>query len=277
MRQFMDLSNKEGSAQQRTKRNRGYWQGNPQFIKSMTPIRLLLLLLICIGLRQLAFSQCTSITLADSSFEDASFPMLNSNELPWIWNQTDGAELSTIYSYSGSYSVCSVGGGINQIVVVDSNTTYHVSCFIKNGVNDPFLRFIINDSTYPTLTVLSDNWTFASQQFHFGSDTIATVGIESNSACFDDFRLTCNRLVGIADLHSLDSRLSLFPTISSSHFTLRTKQSGQAHILNMAGSVVEQFALGIGVNQFGEDLPPAMYIVQVRIKGKIWTSRMVKH
>lgn len=245
--------------------------------QSMTRIRSLFLLLICIGVRQLAFSQCTSISLADSGFEDASFPLLNSNELPWIWNQTDGAELSTSYSHSGSYSVCSMGGGINQIVVVDSNTTYHVSCFIKNGVDDPFLRFIINDSTYPTLTVLSDNWTFASQYFHSGSDTIATVGIESNSACFDDFRLTCSRLVGIADSHSMDSRLSLFPTVSSSHFTLTTQQSGQAHILNMAGSVVDQFTLGIGANQFGEELPPAMYILQVRIKGEMWTSRMVKH
>lgn len=116
-----------------------------------------------------------------------------------------------------------------------------------------------------------------SHHFHLGSDTLATVGIESNSTCFDDFRLACNRLVGIADSYRLDSRLPLFPTVSSSHFTVTTQQSDQAHILYMRGSVVEQFALGIGTNQFGENWPPAMYIAQVRIKGKVWTSPMLKH
>lgn len=243
----------------------------------MTRIRSLFLLLIFICLRQFAFPQCESIALADSSFEDASFPLLTVNDFPWIWNQTDGAELSTTYSLSGSYSVCSNGGGVNQIVVVDSNTTYHVSCFIKNGLNDPFLRFIINDSTYPTLTVLSDDWTFVSQSFHSGSDTIATVGIESNAACFDDFRLTCSRLVGIEDSYRLYSQLTLFPTVSAYNFTLKTNQPGQAHIVNMTGSVVEQLDLEIGANQFGENLSPAMYMVQVRINGEIWTSRIIKH
>lgn len=219
-------------------------------------------------------AQCQSVAIVDSSFEDATFPIANPWGDPWIWFQTDGAELSNTEAYTGTYSVCSIAGGPVQFVEVDSNTNYFLSCFVKNGASDLWGVYLIFDWGGYEVNVGTDNWTFISMGFNSGPDTIVAIGAQSASACFDDFRLTCESLVGSAEVET--APFLVLPTISSEGFTIDLNNRASLKIIDLRGNIVKQLDSEIGKVTFGENLPPGMYFILYSDLSGMYSQRITK-
>ena len=219
-------------------------------------------------------AQCESIAFADSSFEDGSFPVANPWQDPWVWSQNDGAELSNTVAYTGTYSVCSNSGGPIQLVEVDSNTNYFLSCFVKNGASDFFgVQLIIDGDVYP-VTVASDNWTIVSVGFNSGSDTIISLGALSANACFDDFRLTCESLVKISALEA--TPFLVLPTITSESFTVELSGMTRIEVIDIKGNIIKRIESEHGSVSFGENFPSGVYFVMYNDNSGVYSQRIIK-
>jgi len=221
-------------------------------------------------------AQCQNIPIPDSSFEESSFAPANPLFQTGFWTQNDGAEISGDYALTGDSVLCSYGGGAEQLIAVDSNTTYYLSCFVKNGMNDELLRFILNYNASPLIEVDSNDWTFISQSFNSGSDTIVAIGIYSGQACFDDFKLTCFDLSMTEEYLPGEKPFALYPTISSTHFFLDAKTTISFDLFDMNGKLVETGELSQDINQIGSHFSAGLYVVHVYLNDKTWIEKIVK-
>jgi hypothetical protein len=100
-------------------------------------------------------AQCIHIALADSSFEEDTF---ENGDLPvekGFWYRDDGCYIYGDVAYDGDSSACSTWGGGFQLVQIESNTTYYLSCYVQNGV-DASVSFIIDGVAY-FQNVISDD------------------------------------------------------------------------------------------------------------------------
>lgn len=223
----------------------------------------------------LSSGQCTDIAIADSSFEAGTFTTSGSINPPQgIWYRDDGCDVFA-GGYAGDSAACSNGGGGYQYVSVDSNTTYHLSCWIRNGLNDPMLIFRINWNSYP-ISTSSNDWTFVSQSFNSGSDTVAVVGFYSGGACFDLFRLTCSPITGQPGPSSLPRPFSIFPSISQNAFTFSSSRSCRLEVLDLQGNLLENLESKGGKVEFGTRLPAGVYILQIQSDKALWREKVVK-
>lgn len=146
-------------------------------------------------IQTLALCQCLDIDLIDPSFE--------TGELDWEngWNQDDGLDFVSSPVYDGNYAVCSNGGGVIQNIDVLPSTTYHLSCWVKNGLDDFTLRVDLYNSTNSILMndlISTNDWQLASMPFTTGDmDTLVAIRYWSNSACVDLFQVTCDPVSSI--------------------------------------------------------------------------------
>lgn len=99
-------------------------------------------LVLCFLTYCLANAQCTDVVIADSSFEDGTYEQGPWPKQPGYWYRDDGANIHDDNPYHGDSIACSNGGGLNQLVDVDSNTTYWLSCYVHNALNDSYPSLI---------------------------------------------------------------------------------------------------------------------------------------
>ena len=218
--------------------------------------------------------QCFSIPVADSSFEQGTLGY-KEDFLPGSWYPDDGIEISADYAFSGDSSAHSTAGGAYQLVEVSPNTTYYLSCYVKNGLDDPFLHFLINQQKYD-LKLSSNDWTLVSQSFNSGDDTLAYISFYSSDAYFDLFRLTCEPLLATDEQANQKKPFLVFPSISSDKFTIKTQRNCSVQILNLQGIVIEHLVLKEGTYSFGDHLPSATYLIKIIVNKQVWIDKIVK-
>ncbi len=217
------------------------------------------------------FGQCTTIPIVDSSFEIGIFGF----DFPHItgqWYVSDGGGPSTI-SYTGDSSFCSNGGGCFQLVEVEPNTTYYLSCFVYDGINSP-ANFYVNWGAF-SIVASTNSWTFASYSFNTGSDTTAYIGGYSNgSACFDDFRMTCNPLS--LDVPILSEQTPFTISTLEGSFNISSSENLTVKVVNLMGQEIDYIPLVDASVSFGENYPTGFYIVNVELNGKLWQKKILK-
>lgn len=240
----------------------------------MKTTRIPLLLLLLAFVPCLLEAQCVDPIVADSSFEVGTYEAGPFPYIPGFWYRDDGCLISQ-GGYAGDSSACSIGGGAFQFIRVDSNTTYHLSCYALNAATDDYPSFRINWGFFPISTP-SNNWSLISQSFNSGSDTIAIVGFYSAGACFDEFRVTCSPIVTNPKPTASIPPHKIYPTVSANHFTIESQAPSEVTILNLSGQVVDRFRSHGQARQFGHALPPSLYTLQIQFRNQLVHYKIVK-
>lgn len=231
------------------------------------------LLFFVLGSQKL-LGQCSDVPVADSSFEAGTLTD-GGAFMPGKWYRDDGCSISPGDPYVGDSCALSNGGGAFQVIPVVPNTTYHMSFYVRNGTNDPLLHFRINWMSYH-FSPSSNNWTFATQSFNSGPDTTAIIGFYSGGACFDQVRVTCSPIIGRPEPLGSQGIISLYPSISSTGFKVKSDQPCALRVLNVSGKVVVSLKSREGTRTFGEALPTGVYFVEVLSGKKKWMQKIVK-
>ena len=179
-------------------------------------LSILILFSIFIFTNSILYSQCTDIIVADSSFEAGVF------HYDSTWTPDDGISFVTSPVFWGNYAVCSNGGGVYQRIEVEPNTTYHLSCWVKNGLYDFMLRVdhLPFGSTIDTGLVSTNNWQFVSMPFTTNNiDTVVGIRYWSFGACIDLVRVTCEQLTTTTSLQPQNIHVYPNPTQEKSIFS----------------------------------------------------------
>lgn len=217
--------------------------------------------------------QCAEIALLDSSFESGVFDVDGRTG----WFRSDGGSFEQ-NAYHGMLSACSNAGGLWQIVPVQPQTTYYLSCYVKNQWADVY-QLYAGGTEYIDSTVASD-WTFISMPFSSGQDTSITLGyFTEGSVCFDFMRLTCDPISGL-DRGSYSLEFSLFPNPANNRITLSFGKpfTGYASLHNSMGQRITSHNLARS-QQIEWDishLPEGVYNLRVRSRGKSVSRKVVK-
>ncbi len=228
-----------------------------------------LVTILIFGLSNL-YSQCTDIIVADSSFE-AGVLYYDST-----WTPDDGISVVTSPVFHGSHAVCSNGGGVYQSINVIPNTTYYLSCWVKNGLYDFSLRVdhLPFGATIDTSLVTTDDWQFVSMPFTTNNvDTMVGIRYWSNGACVDLVRVTCEQLTATTSLQV--EKLTVFPNPTQEKSILNFNHLPDAYytlnIFNSTGHLVKTIP-NIQNNQielYRDNLPKGLYLLQLRTKNSV--------
>lgn len=231
-------------------------------------------LIFLVGISHAASGQCTGIALLDSSFESGVFDVDGHNG----WFRSDGGSFEQ-GGYHGMLSTCSNAGSLWQIVPVQAQTTYYLSCYVKNTWSDPY-RLFAGGTEYIDSTVAS-NWTFVSMPFTTGQDTSLLLGYSTEgSVCFDFMRVTCDPL---SSIKNAIPRLAfqLFPNPASDQITIDLNSpapEATATLTNFLGQVLRFQYLG-GSTQATWDisqLPEGIYWLRVQAGKQQGTIKWIK-
>jgi len=69
----------------------------------------------------------------------------------------------------------------------------------------------------------------------------------------------------------------VYPNPSSSHFHLKITKPGKAEIMDLSGKIKDQFFFSSGERDFGETLPPGIFLVRLSFDdGSIQTVKVIK-
>ena len=226
-------------------------------------------LLFIINLPNL-YSQCDDIIIADSSFESGIF-IYDST-----WMPDDGVSIVTSPVFQGNYAVCSIGGGVYQRVSVVPNTTYYLSCWVKNGLYDFSLRVdhLPFGVTIDTGLVSTDNWQFVSMPFVTNNiDTVVGIRYWSLGACVDLFRLTCEELTATSSLQT--QNLSIYPNPAEEKSIISLENLPDAsydlYLINANGQLVKSIT-NINTKQLElnrNNLSSGTYFIQLKHNNEV--------
>lgn len=211
------------------------------------------------------YSQCIDIIVADSSFEIGAL-LYDST-----WTPDDGISVVTSPVFHGNYAVCSNGGGVYQRVEVEPNTTYYISCWVKNGLYDFMLRVdhLPFGSTIDTSLVTTNEWQFVSMPFTTNNtDTVVGIRYWSFGACVDLFRVTCQQLTATTSLQPKSIQIYPNPTQEKSIFNFNNLpiENYTLTIYNSTGQIVK-IMKNITNNQIELEkgnLPKGLYFIQIQ-------------
>lgn len=233
------------------------------------------LLLSCIlSIPVYAQAQCQHIAILDSSFESGVFDVDGRNG----WFRSDGGSFEQ-GGYHGMMSACSNAGGLWQIVPVQPQTTYHLSCYVKNRWADSY-KIYAGTTEFIDSTVASD-WTFISMPFTTGQDTNITLGyFTDGSVCFDFMRVTCDPLSSL-NLPAPAIDLHIFPNPVSDFLTLRFDKplsNGRATLTNSLGQVLRSHEIRYASHLTWDisEIPVGVYVVGVESDGQAVGRRVVR-
>lgn len=214
-------------------------------------------------------AQCLNAVVADSSFEDGTW---DSMQGVGGWLRNDGADTSNAQAWHGNNSICSNAGGGDQWIPVQSNTPYFFSCYVKNGVNDPF--FFLGAGSYITNTPPNSNdWTLMVLPFVSGNDTTTLIRFYSSGACFDYFRVTCDSPV-TALPPSPDPFFNLPSTVSTAGFSFSDPNIRSVRVYDTNGR--HRYDRTGTQHRFGQNWPPGCYILTVTGRGGILRKKLLK-
>lgn len=233
-------------------------------------LSILILFSIFIFTNSILYSQCTDIIVADSSFEAGVF------HYDSTWTPDDGISFVTSPVFWGNYAVCSNGGGVYQRIEVEPNTTYHLSCWVKNGLYDFMLRVdhLPFGSTIDTGLVSTNNWQFVSMPFTTNNiDTVVGIRYWSFGACIDLVRVTCEQLTTTTSLQPQNIHVYPNPTQEKSIFSFNDLpiDNYNLNIINSTGQLVKTIknTQNNQVELHRNNLPNGLYFLQLQYQNNV--------
>ncbi len=216
---------------------------------------------------------------------------------PWyVWKGgTSYVAISTSNVNHGTYSAeCNTSGGggtyLSQVISVSPNTSYTLSCAIKNSTSGITYLGVKNHG-YPEASTTYTSTAYGQAQMNFttgSSATTAEIFIWKNtgtgSAWIDDFSLvqtSGSRFAGREDALGQSPEIVLYPTLAQETIQLklgdRIKNDLEYKIMDNSGRMVNAGTLlrenpKLDVSTFGK----GMYFIQINSGSKIHNLRFIK-
>ena len=222
-------------------------------------------------------AQCIDAIIPDSSFEDGTLYYGSGPALPGTWFQDDGCTIErSLDAPNGDSVACSNGGGAYQYIRVEPFTQYYLSAMVLNGASDDYPSWGLGQFS-DSVQVTTDNWTLLSKQFTTNNDTLIRIGFYSASACFDQFRMTCQPVISNTPIVEVEMPFTLRANTSNNEFEMRVKKPCHLTVFDLNGKRVIDQAMHAGSFSFGEKCSAGIYIIEVQKNGQVWRKKAIKY